>query len=131
LLLKFGNIGDLTLDGFRDVDDAGISLDALSKEAIALQAGELARVGAYSREVEGIISGLEKGDVKAVHRQGGGAVKRDPLPEIETKRAPKKVDANKQGTPGSVQDSLFDYLDEMLQKNVLADATVEEDTTDY
>jgi len=132
---EFGNIGDLSLDGFKDVDDAGISLDALSKDALALQAAELARVGAYSRELDGIVSGLEKGDIKAVHRQGGGrgVARRDPLPEVkDTKRVPKKVDANKQGTPGSVQDSLFDYLDEMLQKNVLAnEATEEDDTADY
>jgi len=127
---EFGNIGDLSLDGLSDVDASGINLDALSKEALALQAEELARVGAYSKEVEGIVHGLEKGDVKAQHRPA--AARRDPLPEMkETKKVVKKFNATTQGAPGSVQDQIFDYLDEMLQKNVLANETTEgEDETD-
>jgi hypothetical protein len=99
------------------------------------------RVGAYNREVDTIVSGLEKGDVKAQHRGPGGAPIKPPggprpaagnQPKPATKPAAKQPP--KQGAPGyaiyfranngfvrSVQDGIFDYLDEMLQKNVLAD----------
>jgi len=126
---EFGNIGDLSLDGLADVDASGINLDELSKEALALQAGELARVGAYSREVNGIVSGLEKGDIKAQHRPE--AARRDPLHDMKDAKRVKKIVPTNQGAPGSVQDQIFDYLDEMLQKNVLAnEATNEEAETD-
>jgi len=124
---EFGHIGDIKWDG-PDVDDSDINLDGISKEGLKLQAAELARVGAYSREVNSIVSGLEKGDVKALHRGPGGTPIKPPggprPPANQAGKQPAKPGAGKQakpGAPGTVQDGIFDYLDEMLQKNVLAD----------
>jgi len=113
------------------VDTSDINLDNLSKEALALQAAELARVGAFGREVDTIVQGMEKQEIRAQHRGPGGQPVKPPggpRPPSSAQRQPvakKGVPGAKpvpnQGAPGSVQDQLFDYLDEMLQKNVLAD----------
>jgi len=114
---EFGKIGDISWDG-PDVDDSDINLDGLSKEARAMQAAEQARVNAYTREVDSNVKTMEKLDIKAEHRKF-----KEPLGDVRIeannrKRGPKQE--VQQGTAGSVQDTLFDYLDEMLQKNVLS-----------
>jgi len=121
---EFGQIGDITWEG-PDVDVSDINLDGLSKQALALQAAEAARTGAYSREINVIVDGLEKGDVKAQHRGPGGTPVKlpgGPRPAAAAqKQQGKGAPKNKPNAPGTVQDGIFDYLDEMLQKNVLAE----------
>jgi len=126
---EFGKIGDIKWDG-PDVDDSDINLDSLSKEAVALQKAEQTRAEAYSREVNQTVKGMERLDVKAEHRS---VTKKDPLSDMKELRRVPKPQPKQQGAgaaPASVQDSVFDYLDEMLHKNVLADDGDIEDVDD-
>eukprot|EP01128_Nolandella_sp_AFSM9_P007899 TRINITY_DN448_c0_g3_i1.p1 TRINITY_DN448_c0_g3~~TRINITY_DN448_c0_g3_i1.p1 ORF type:complete len:576 (+),score=155.19 TRINITY_DN448_c0_g3_i1:41-1729(+) len=112
---EFGDIGGLEWSG-EDVDDSDINLDGMGKEAMALAKAELALAGAHGEEVKrnanrfaGDLSITVKDtyDPMNVPRPAGT---RSKIAEPKPRAAP--------GTQG-VQDTLFDYLGDMLEANVL------------
>jgi hypothetical protein len=115
---EFGDIGKLEWDG-PDFDTTDINLDGMSKDAVRLGKGEEALAKAHHNEVNRVaqhkMSALNLNDrpagVPYRERKAG-----DPLSD-----APEKAPLKPKAAPGTqgVQDTMFDYLGEMLEKNVL------------